>query len=98
MILTLINEKEKKCIVILNNVLYSSQLQYNLISTMRLIKSRVETMLRLSDKSFKLILNDEVINVIEIINNQYIFREMQFYEVKVTLEIILFIIKSFILI
>jgi hypothetical protein len=39
-------------------------------------------MLRLLDKSFKLILNDKVIDVADIINNQYILREMQSHEVK----------------
>jgi hypothetical protein len=98
MILILIDEKEKKCIVTLNDVLYSSQLQYNLISTVRLIKSRVETMLRLSDRSFKLILNDEVIDVVDVINNQYILREVQSHEVKnhVTFEIALSVTESFI--
>jgi hypothetical protein len=63
---------------------------------MRLIKSRVKTMLRLSDKSFKLILNDEVIDVVDVINNQYIFREMQSHKVKVTLENVLSVTESFI--
>jgi hypothetical protein len=55
-------------------------------------------MLRLSDKSFKLILKDEVIDVVDVINNQYIFREVQSHEVKnhVTFEIVLFVIESFI--
>jgi hypothetical protein len=95
-ILTLADEKGKKCTVTLNDVLYSPQLQYNLISTMRLTKSKIETMLRLSGRSFKLILNDEVIDVVDVINNQYILREVQSHEVKVTLEIVLSVTESFI--
>jgi hypothetical protein len=97
-ILTLADEKEKKCIVILNDVLYSPQLQYNLISTMRLTKSRIETMLRLSDRPFKLILNDEVIDVADVINNQYVLREAQSHEVKnhIVLEIVLPVTEPFI--
>jgi hypothetical protein len=96
MILTLTDEKEKKCIVILNDVLYSPQLQYNLVSTVRLTKSRIETMLRLSGRSFKLILNDEVIDVANVINNQYVLREMHSHEAKnlVTLESIVLSVSS----
>jgi hypothetical protein len=39
-------------------------------------------MLRLSNKLFKLILNDKVIDVANVINNQYILREMHSHEVK----------------
>jgi hypothetical protein len=53
-------------------------------------------MLRLSDRLFKLILNDEVIDVVDVINNQYILREMQSHEVKVILEIVLSVTESFI--
>jgi hypothetical protein len=55
-------------------------------------------MLRLSGKSFKLILNDKVINVADVINNQHVLRETQSHKVKnhIVLEIVLSITESFI--
>jgi hypothetical protein len=56
-------------------VLYSSQLQYNLISIIRLAKKKIETLLSLLIKTFKLLMKDDVIAVANIINNQYVLRE-----------------------
>jgi isocitrate dehydrogenase kinase/phosphatase len=47
-IMTLINENNQTRDVILIEVLYSSQLQYNLISITKLVRKKIETFLRLS--------------------------------------------------
>jgi hypothetical protein len=56
-------------------MLYSSQLQYNLISIIKLIKKRIETLFSLLIKTSKLLMNDDVITVVDIINKQYVLRE-----------------------
>jgi hypothetical protein len=71
----LIDDQNRSKLVILIEVLYSSQLQHNLISIIRLIKKRIETLLSLFIKTFKLLMNDDVIAVIDIINNQYVLKK-----------------------
>ncbi len=71
----LIDEQNRSKLVTLIEMLYSSQLQYNLISTIKLAKKKIETLLSLLIKTFKLLMNDDVIAVIDIINNQYVLRE-----------------------
>ncbi len=56
-------------------MLYSFQLQYNLISIIRLAKKKVETLLSLLIKTSKLLIKNDVIVVANIINNQYVLRE-----------------------
>ncbi len=73
--MTLINENNQTRDVTLIEVLYSSQLQYNLISTTTLAKKGVETFLRLSHQQSELILGNDVIAVAEMINDQYVLRE-----------------------
>ncbi len=73
--MTLINENNQARDVTLTRVLYSSQLQYNLISTTKLAKKKVETLLRLSHQLSQLILRNDVIAVTEMINAQYVLRE-----------------------
>ncbi len=53
----------------------SSQLQYNLISIIKLVKKKIETLFSLFIKTSKLLINDDVITVIDIINNQYVLRK-----------------------
>jgi hypothetical protein len=71
----LIDGQNRPKLVTLIEVLYSSQLQYNLISTIKLVKKRIETLLSLLIETFKLLMNDDVITVIDIINNQYVLKE-----------------------
>ncbi len=71
----LINENNQARDVILIEVLYSSKLQYNLISTTKLVRKEIETFLRLSHQLSQLILRDDVIAMIEMINDQYVLRE-----------------------
>ncbi len=61
--------------MILIEVLYSSQLQYNLISIIKLDKKKIKTLLSLLIKTFKLLMKNDVIAVIDIINSQYVIRE-----------------------
>jgi hypothetical protein len=61
--------------MILIEVLYSSQLQYNLISIIKLAKKKIETLLNLLIKTFKLLMRNDVIVVANIINNQYVLRK-----------------------
>ncbi len=70
-----LDDQNRACDVILTRVLYSSQLQYNLISTTKLVRKEVETFLRLSHQLSQLILGDDVITVAEMINDQYVLRE-----------------------
>ncbi len=56
-------------------MLYSSQLQYNLISIIKLAKKKIETLLSLLIKTSKLLMRNDVIVVANIINNQYVLRE-----------------------
>jgi hypothetical protein len=56
-------------------VLYSSQLQYNLISIIKLVKKKIETLLSLFIKTSKLLMRNDVIAVANIINNQYVLRK-----------------------
>jgi hypothetical protein len=71
----LINGDNQARDVTLTRVLYSSQLQYNLINTIKLVKKEVETLLRLSHQLSQLILRDDVIAVAEMINDQYVLRK-----------------------
>jgi hypothetical protein len=71
----LIDGQDRPKLVTLTGVLYSSQLQYNLVSTIRLAKKGVETLLSLPTKTSKLLMGDDVIAVADIINNQYVLRE-----------------------
>ncbi len=71
----LIDDQNRSKLMILIEVLYSSQLQYNLISIIKLPKKKVETLLNLLIKTFKLLIDDDVIAVVDIINNQYVLRE-----------------------
>jgi hypothetical protein len=73
--INLIDEKEITSEVILIKVLYFFNIHYNLISTFRLTETEVEVILRRSDQSFKIHLNDEVIELADIIDNQYVIRE-----------------------
>jgi hypothetical protein len=65
----LIDDQNRSKLMILIEMLYSFQLQYNLISIIKLAKKKVETLLNLLIKTFKLLMNDDVIAVIDIINN-----------------------------
>jgi hypothetical protein len=56
-------------------MLYSSQLQYNLISIIKLDKKKIETLLSLLIKTFKLLMSDDVITVVDIINSQYVLKK-----------------------
>jgi hypothetical protein len=71
----LIDDRNRSKLVILIEMLYSSQLQYNLISIIKLVKKKIETLVSLLIKTFKLLMNDDVIVVIDIINNQYVLKE-----------------------
>jgi hypothetical protein len=71
----LINGDNQARDVTLTGVLYSSQLQYNLISTTKLVRKGVETFLRLPHQLSQLILGNDVIAVAEMINDQYVLRE-----------------------
>jgi hypothetical protein len=71
----LIDDQDRSKLVILIEVLYSSQLQYNLISIIKLAKKRVETLLSLFIKTFKLLMKNDIIVVANIINNQYVLRK-----------------------
>jgi hypothetical protein len=71
----LIDGQNRSKLVILIGVLYSSQLQYNLVSIIKLVKKEVETLLSLLIKTFKLLMENDVIVVADIINNQYVLRE-----------------------
>ncbi len=71
----LINENNQTRNVTLTKVLYSFQLQYNLISIIKLIRKEIETFLRLSHQLSQLILRNDVIAAIEMINDQYVLRK-----------------------
>jgi hypothetical protein len=71
----LIDDQDRSKLVILIEVLYSSQLQYNLISIIKLAKKKVETLLNLLIKTFKLLMRNDIIAVANIINNQYVLRK-----------------------
>ncbi len=71
----LIDDQNRSKLMTLIEILYSSQLQYNLISIIKLVKKKIKTLLSLFIKTFKLLMNDDVIIVIDIINNQYVFKE-----------------------
>jgi hypothetical protein len=67
--INLIDEKEITSEVTLIKVLYFFNIHYNLISTFRLTETEVEVMLKRSNQSFKIHLNDEVIELANIIDN-----------------------------
>ncbi len=71
----LIDDQNRSKLIILIEVLYSSQLQYNLISIIKLVKKRIKTLLSLLIKTSKLLMKNDVIIVANIINNQYVLRE-----------------------
>jgi hypothetical protein len=71
----LIDDQNRSKLLILIEVLYSFQLQYNLISIIKLAKKKVETLLSLLIKTSKLLMSDDVIAVVDIINNQYVLRK-----------------------
>jgi hypothetical protein len=70
-----IDDHDRSKLVILIGMLYSSQLQYNLISIIKLVKKGIETLLSLLIKTFKLLMRNDVIVVANIINNQYVLRK-----------------------
>jgi hypothetical protein len=71
----LIDDQNRSKLVILTGVLYSSQLQYNLVSIIKLAKKEIETLLSLLIKTFKLLMRNDVIVVANIINNQYVLKK-----------------------
>ncbi len=71
----LIDDQNRSKLVMLIEVLYSSQLQYNLISIIKLVKKKIETLLSLFIKTSKLLMRNDVIAVANIINNQYVLRK-----------------------
>ncbi len=71
----LIDDQNRSKLVILIEVFYSSQLQYNLISIIKLAKKKIKTLLSLFIKTSKLLMKNDVIIVTNIINNQYVLRE-----------------------
>jgi hypothetical protein len=73
--MTVLDDQNRPRDVTLTGVLYSSQLQYNLISTTKLAKKGVETFLRLPHQLSQLILGNDVIAVIKMINDQYVLRK-----------------------
>ncbi len=74
-VMTLTYENNQTRDVTLTRVLYSFQLQYNLISITKLVKKGIEIFLRLSHQLSQLILRNDVIAVIEMINDQYVLRK-----------------------
>jgi hypothetical protein len=71
----LIDGQDRPKLVILIGMLYSSQLQYNLVSTIKLAKKEIKTLLSLFIKTSKLLMKNDVIAVANIINNQYVLRK-----------------------
>ncbi len=71
----LIDDQNRSKLVILIAMLYSSQLQYNLVSIIKLNKKKIETLFSLFIKTSKLLMRSDVIAVIDIINNQYVLRK-----------------------
>jgi hypothetical protein len=71
----LVDDQNRSKLMILIEVLYLSQLQYNLINIIKLIKKKIKTLFSLLIKTFKLLMNDDVITVIDIINNQDVLKE-----------------------
>jgi hypothetical protein len=65
----LIDDQNRSKLVILIEMLYSFQLQYNLISIIKLDKKKIETLLSLLIKTFKLLMKNDVIVVVDIINS-----------------------------
>jgi hypothetical protein len=78
----LIDDQNRSKLVTLIEMLYSSQLQYNLISIIKLDKKRIKTLLSLSIKTSKLLMQDDVIVLIDIINSQYVLRKKFTNELK----------------
>jgi hypothetical protein len=71
----LIDDQNRSKLVTLIEMLYSSQLQYNLISIIKLDKKKIKTLLSLLIKTSKLLMRNDVIAVVDIINSQYVLRE-----------------------
>lgn len=68
------NEKSDKSNLILINVWYLSFLQYNLISTHKIGKKKIDTFLQVNEKPSQLIFNDKILDLADLINEQYIIR------------------------
>ena len=66
------------------NVLYASNLRYNLISTMLLDRKSVETYLRISDLVFQLLYKDNVLRYANFTNEQYVVRIKFIFVTNVT--------------
>jgi hypothetical protein len=77
----LIDDQNRSKLVILIEMLYLSQLQYNLISIIKLGKKKIETLLSLLIKTSKLLMKNDVIAIVDIINSQYVLRG-NFIELK----------------
>ena len=71
-----ISEKMTLDDVTLTNVLYSFQLQYNFISTSKLTQKIVKTFLVLPDNVSQLFTRNQMIDVADMINDQYVLREI----------------------
>jgi hypothetical protein len=65
----LIVDQNRSKFMILIEMLFSFQLQYNLISIIKLDKKKVETLFSLFIKTFKLLMKNDVIIVVDIINS-----------------------------
>ncbi len=73
--MNLIDDQNRSKLMILIEMLYSFQLQYNLISIIKLAKKKIKILLSLLIKTFKLLMKNVVIIVTNIINNQYVFKK-----------------------
>jgi hypothetical protein len=71
----LIDDQNSSKLMILIEMFYSSQLQYNLISIIKLDKKKIETLLRLLIKTSKLLMKNDVLAVVDINNSQYVLRK-----------------------
>jgi hypothetical protein len=77
----LIDYQNRSKLMILIELLYSSQLQCDLISIIKLDKKKIETLLSLLIKTFKLLMRNDVIAVVDIINSQYVLKENSEFKV-----------------
>ena len=66
------------------NVLYASNLKYNLISTMLLDRKNVETYLRISDLASQLLYKGNVLRYVDLTNEQYVVRIKLILVINVT--------------
>jgi hypothetical protein len=72
--------------VTLSKVLYSSLMQYNLISTIKLARKRVETLLSLLNQTSQLLKDGDIWEVADMMNDQYVLREKGFIVRKIEVE------------